>query len=184
MRTSKLVTSRSGLQVQLPQESVQSTLPKLRRKVHHRTIDDELLDIEEVRREPSNLSTIASLKKRGLENDTSKESFLWGSGSYASSLEIYHFLKNEGGTVEQLVEARDNEEEDFPWSLPSFQEVKEKFTVDLIINETKIKGLKWHIPCSRCKMDELYPYEEQTRSLDEGGTHFLICLNCGARMRA
>jgi DNA-directed RNA polymerase subunit M/transcription elongation factor TFIIS len=37
--------------------------------------------------------------------------------------------------------------------------------------------------CKRCKSTNVYSYEKQTRSADEGATRFYECINCGLKWR-
>lgn len=37
--------------------------------------------------------------------------------------------------------------------------------------------------CKRCKSTNVYSYEKQTRSADEGATRFYECTNCGLKWR-
>ena len=72
-------------------------------------------------------------------------------------------------------------ESEFLPSLPTMRVAREKSILDLKILKWKPKIEAGTSRCHRCKSQQLWVYEKQTRSSDEPMTLFYQCMNCGRR---
>ena len=76
-----------------------------------------------------------------------------------------------------------NEEEVYKLKTTIEHSLKEEITSSAEIMEWKEENLKSTIKdfkCRKCGYDKAHLETRQTRRADEGMTHFIICLRCGA----
>ena len=69
------------------------------------------------------------------------------------------------------------------WDSPIYKNIKDKIDIDInrIINPPKVeKGIH---KCGKCKSDETWYYQLQTRSADEPMTTFITCTKCGKKWK-
>ena len=72
-------------------------------------------------------------------------------------------------------------ETEFLFNLPTLKVAREKSILDLKILKWKPKIEAGTSRCHRCKSQQLWVFEKQTRSSDEPMTLFYQCMNCGRR---
>lgn len=69
------------------------------------------------------------------------------------------------------------------WDSSVYEKYRYREQKDTQTTASGIKAAKGELKCknSKCRSDECYYYQDQTRSCDEGATTFVICSKCGSR---
>lgn len=69
------------------------------------------------------------------------------------------------------------------WDSPFFDEERRLEKLDFENKTSKMEMVPSGEICGKCKSDNTFGFSKQTRSGDEGVTHFIICMNCGSKWR-
>ena len=91
-------------------------------------------------------------------------------------------LKCKCGAIKEL----DKENNSYKQTTKIEHSIREEVTVTTDIIDWKEKNLKSTIKdfrCRKCGYDKAQLETRQTRSADEGMTHFIICLKCGKMIK-
>ena len=69
------------------------------------------------------------------------------------------------------------------WDSVVYSDLRAKENRDTAEHAAGMKVTKGEFKCrnSRCRSDECYYYQDQTRSADEGATTYVVCSKCGHR---
>ena len=71
------------------------------------------------------------------------------------------------------------------WDSSAFDERKvlEDRTITADVEGIKMEKGEFKCKKSFCRSDECYYYQDQTRSMDEGATTYVVCTKCGGRYK-
>lgn len=102
---------------------------------------------------------------------------------------IYFLINNADDETEEetlLVDIeRDIDEDKENWECSVYDDYieKERKQIDTQSTEQKVEKGEFKCKKDKCRSDECYYFQSQTRSADEGATTYVVCSKCGSRYK-